>query len=119
MVDGQCVESSVGIVCSGGCLEFVQAVRNEEYAVNENSIGGSFDLKVSKEGVCAEKVEDLINYVVIFVSRIGGTSELCSNWQNGEVSNQTSVSTCRKECGVICLVWVRWELRIMAGYLQA
>lgn len=103
MVDCQCIEGSVGVIGSGGWLEFVQTVGNKENAVNEDSIGGSLDFKVSKEGVCAKKVEDLINYVVIFVSRISGTPELCSNWQDGKVADQTSIGACRKECGVVCL----------------
>lgn len=54
MINGQRVESPVGVIGRGGRLEFIQTIGNEENAVNEDPIGRSLNFKVSKEGVCPE-----------------------------------------------------------------
>ena len=45
-------------------LDLSQTFANEEYAIDEQSIRRSLDLKVSEERVCAEETQDLIQRIV-------------------------------------------------------
>ena len=57
--------------CVGAALggEFGQAIGEEEDAVDEEAVGGAFDLEVAEEGVGAEEGQDFVEDVVGF--RVG------------------------------------------------
>ena len=70
----------VGVALRG---EFCEAVGEEEDAVDEQAVGGAFDLEVAEECVGAEEGEDFVEDVVGFgvgVDVEGGGG----GWQGGE-----------------------------------
>jgi len=80
-----------------------EAVGDEEDAVNQQPIGGAFDLEVAEEGICAEEAKDLVESIVGLGVRVhveggyvggeggegeGGAAGFGSQGKEGDVSWQ-------------------------------
>ena len=53
-------------------LDLAKDFAHKQDAIDHNTVGGTLDLEVAEEGVCAEKGQDLIERVVRLVRRIDG-----------------------------------------------
>jgi hypothetical protein len=53
-------------------LDLAKDFAHKQDAINHNAVGGTLDLEVAKEGVCAEKGQDLIERIVRLVRSIDG-----------------------------------------------
>lgn len=103
MVHGQRIENFVGISGSRGEFELVQAVGNKQDAVDEGTVSRSLDFKVAEKRVGPEKVEDLVNDVVLVVGWVCRAAELGADWENGKVADSTAIRAVRNKCGMVGL----------------
>jgi hypothetical protein len=60
-------------------LDLAETLADEEGTINEHPVGGTIDLKVAEEHICAEQGQDLIDTIVgfalggdVYIESIGG-----------------------------------------------
>lgn len=82
VVHGRRVENSISIIHCGVGSQSVQAVRHKQNSINKRSVGRSLDLKVLEKAVGPEQVQDLVNNVIVVLTRVRRTPELCSERQH-------------------------------------
>lgn len=93
-----------GFACGRG--ELGETIRDEEYEVDEETVGRALDLKVSEKTVCSEQVQRLVNDIwLAWIRGQGGrTPDLCGDREDGGVADLPGGSVL-VECRVVCL-WV-------------
>lgn len=109
-----------------------QAVADIPDSVHEQTIGGTLNLEVAEEGICAEEREDLVQDIVALVvgigrfmgrerrrglrESVGGSTSLGAQRKEGEVADEAGRIGVGVEDGVVGLVerwWLVWSCRYM------
>lgn len=88
---------------ASGRGELGETIGDEEDEVDEKTVGGALNLKVSEKTVCSEQVQRLVND--IWLTWVGGqrcgTPDLCGDREDGGVADLPDGGVL-VECGVVC-----------------